>query len=112
MYRTVRKCMALFLSALLIGSALLSAPWSALADDGGGWLEIAGVTATSSISSALAPGNLIDGREDTFWSSEIRHEEYPAEGESATLSLNGTASVSKIALTPRKEISSAFPRGV
>ncbi len=111
MYRTVRKCMALFLSALLIGGVLLSAPWSALADDSGGWLEIAGVTATSSISSALTPGNLIDGREDTFWSSEIRHEEYPAEGESATLSLNGTASVSKIALTPRKEISSAFPRG-
>ena len=111
MHKTKYRCMALFLSTLLLLGSAFSAPVAALADDGGGWLEIAGITASSSISNSMGPGNLIDGNEDTFWSSSIMHEEYPADGQSVTLSLDGTASVSKIALTPRKNIISAFPRG-
>ena len=74
-----------------------------------GWLAIRAASASSSARADLGPANLLDGDPTTFWSSVTR-ESRPSSPDYVTLSLNGKAKVSKIALTPRSPVASAFPK--
>lgn len=73
-------------------------------------LPIYSISASSTIFSNLKAENLLDGNPSTFWSSSMRSE-YPSSGDSVSLSIDGCAQVSKVELTPRKGIPTAFPRG-
>ena len=74
-----------------------------------GWLEVTAST-SSNANSSLTAQNLVDGNEDSFWSSSGYQTDTPPEGDYAVLSFQGTASVSKIVITPRKGFTSTFPK--
>ena len=103
-----KRLPAALLSALLLLTAVFPA-FQALAA-GEGWLEIVHVEASSTIRTDLDAYNLIDGDDGTFWSSAMRDGEYPSETDNVAFTVDGTADISKIAITPRKDILTAFPR--
>ena len=52
-----------------------------------GWLEVTATT-SSNANSSLTAQNLVDGNEDSFWSSSGYQTDTPPEGDYAVLSLS------------------------
>lgn len=107
--KKTNKAVSLLVSFALLLAVVLPAISVVGAENAAQWLELAGASSSSNANGSLVPENLIDASGDTFWSSAISAE-YSEKGEFASVSVPGTALVSKMAITPRKGFTSTFPK--
>lgn len=111
MKRLAKSTAALLVLSLMLAIICPTISYGQNLGGGEGWLEVT-ATSSSNANSSLTAQNLVDGNEDSFWSSAGYQTATPSEGDYATLSFQGTASVSKIVITPRKGFTSTLPHSL